>query len=119
MDGALLTQFVAALETGDTKGLTPLHAKEASAARPLFRLVRVPGTDGVRLDGALWKHTGGEPRPLIVMPSPWTNARLSACTERVFADMLAGENTAAEPQTTPAAPDVRLPHPPISCEPVH
>ncbi|MFD8993610.1 CocE/NonD family hydrolase [Streptomyces abikoensis] len=33
----------------------------------------MPGTDGVRLDGALWKHTGGEPRPLIVMPSPWTD----------------------------------------------
>ncbi|QRX89948.1 CocE/NonD family hydrolase [Streptomyces noursei] len=73
LDEALLKRFVAALETGDTDGLAPRRAEAAEAARGLFRWVRVPGDDngGVELDAGLWKHPAGEPRPLIVMPSPW------------------------------------------------
>ncbi|MEK2478966.1 CocE/NonD family hydrolase [Streptomyces noursei] len=75
LDEALLTRFVDALESGDTIGLAPLRAAEAAEARRLVRFgrVTVPGADGAGLDGALWKHPPGEPRPLIVMPSPWTD----------------------------------------------
>ncbi|GHI74411.1 hypothetical protein Snoj_83290 [Streptomyces nojiriensis] len=31
------------------------------------------GADGDLLDAALWRHTGTQPRPAIVMPSPWSN----------------------------------------------
>lgn len=76
LDEALLTRFVEALELGDTRGLAPLRAAEVTAARHqlAFSRVKMPGADGEpQLDGALWKHPTGPPRPLIVMPSPWTN----------------------------------------------
>ncbi|MBO0655939.1 hypothetical protein J1792_25170 [Streptomyces triculaminicus] len=66
LDGALLTRFVGALESGDTAGLAPLRAEEATEARRLVRFSRVTvsGAYGAGLDGALWKHPPGEPRPL-------------------------------------------------------
>ncbi|MFI0742248.1 CocE/NonD family hydrolase [Streptomyces sp. NPDC021100] len=75
LDEALLTRFVDALESGDTIGPAPLRAEEVTAARRLVRFSRVtvPGAGGAGLDGALWKHPPGESRPLIVMPSPWTD----------------------------------------------
>ncbi|MFC4517893.1 CocE/NonD family hydrolase C-terminal non-catalytic domain-containing protein [Streptomyces ehimensis] len=75
LDEALLTRFVGALESGNTIGLAPLRAEEATEARRLVRFSRVtvPRAGGAGLDGALWKHPPGESRPLIVMPSPWTD----------------------------------------------
>ncbi|WP_439680080.1 CocE/NonD family hydrolase [Embleya sp. MST-111070] len=75
VDEATLAQLVEALESGDTTRLAPARAAEIEEARALVRFtpVRVPGADGTELDGALWLHPGDRPRPVVVMPSPWTH----------------------------------------------
>jgi len=64
-----------ALETGDTTGLPIPLASEITEARRLlqFRPVQVPGDGGVKLDAVLWTHLDGNPRPAVVMPSPWAD----------------------------------------------
>ncbi|MFJ8740914.1 CocE/NonD family hydrolase [Embleya sp. NPDC127516] len=75
LDEATLTQVVEALETGNTGRLAPARVTEVEETRAQveFSKVRVPGAGGDELDGALWLHRDGRPRPLIVMPSPWVN----------------------------------------------
>ncbi|MBT2404004.1 MULTISPECIES: alpha/beta fold hydrolase [unclassified Streptomyces] len=75
LDATALTAFAAALETGDLTGLSPARAAEVAEARSVavFSRGKVTGADGDLLDAALWRHTGLRPRPVIVMPSPWTN----------------------------------------------
>ncbi|MFC9587196.1 CocE/NonD family hydrolase [Streptomyces yangpuensis] len=74
LDATALAAFVSALESGDLTGLPPARAAEVAEARALavFTRGKVTGADGDLLDAALWRHTGGRPRPMIVMPSPWT-----------------------------------------------
>ncbi|MFI5619537.1 alpha/beta fold hydrolase [Streptomyces sp. NPDC051567] len=75
LDASALAAFVTALESGDVSGLGPARAAEVEAARSvaLFSRIKVGGADGALLDAGLWRHTGSQPRPVIVMPSPWTN----------------------------------------------
>ncbi|MFJ2596826.1 CocE/NonD family hydrolase [Streptomyces erythrochromogenes] len=75
LDATALGAFVSALESGDVTGLPPARAAEVAEARALavFTRGKVTGADGDLLDAALWRHTGAQPRPMIVMPSPWTN----------------------------------------------
>ncbi|MFD3540926.1 CocE/NonD family hydrolase [Streptomyces sp. NPDC058662] len=75
LDPAALNAFVAALRSGDVTGLAPARAAEVAEARSVavFTRGKVTGADGDLLDAALWRHTGVRPRPLIVMPSPWTD----------------------------------------------
>ncbi|THA85687.1 CocE/NonD family hydrolase [Streptomyces sp. A0592] len=74
LDATALGAFVSALESGDVTGLPPARAAEVAEARALavFTRGKVTGADGDLLDAALWRHTGAQPRPMIVMPSPWT-----------------------------------------------
>ncbi|MEV6676192.1 CocE/NonD family hydrolase [Streptomyces erythrochromogenes] len=74
LDATALGAFVSALESGDVTGLPPARATEVAEARALavFTRGKVTGADGDLLDAALWRHTGAQPRPMIVMPSPWT-----------------------------------------------
>ncbi|MFF3679583.1 CocE/NonD family hydrolase [Streptomyces sp. NPDC002120] len=75
LDANALSAFVAALESGDVTGLAPARAAEVAEVRSLavFTRGKVTGADGDLLDAALWRHTGAKPRPVIVMPSPWTS----------------------------------------------
>ncbi|MFE5495256.1 CocE/NonD family hydrolase [Streptomyces virginiae] len=75
LDATALGAFVSALESGDVTGLPPARAAEVAEARALavFTRGKVTGADGDLLDAALWRHTGAQPRPMIVMPSPWTS----------------------------------------------
>ncbi|MFJ9079757.1 alpha/beta fold hydrolase [Streptomyces sp. NPDC102278] len=75
LDAHALHAFVTALETGDVTGLSPARAADVVEVRSVavFSRGKVTGADGDLLDAALWRHTGSEPRPVIVMPSPWTN----------------------------------------------
>ncbi|MFB6900795.1 CocE/NonD family hydrolase [Streptomyces hydrogenans] len=75
LDEAALAQIVSALESGNTSGLAPARAEEVTQARTAarFRLVRVPGAEGVELDGALWVQSGDTPAPVVVMPAPWAD----------------------------------------------
>ncbi|MFD9523343.1 alpha/beta fold hydrolase [Streptomyces sp. NPDC059979] len=75
LDATALDAFVTALESGDVTGLAPARAAEVAEARSLavFTRGKVTGADGDLLDAALWRHTGAQPRPVVVMPSPWTN----------------------------------------------
>ncbi|MFJ9548773.1 CocE/NonD family hydrolase [Streptomyces erythrochromogenes] len=75
LDATALGAFVSALESGDVTGLPPARAAEVAEARALavFTRGRITGADGDLLDAALWRHTGAQPRPMIVMPSPWTS----------------------------------------------
>ncbi|MER6520686.1 CocE/NonD family hydrolase [Streptomyces sp. NPDC001553] len=75
LDANALHAFVTALETGDLTGLSPSRAADAVEVRSVsvFNRGKVTGADGDLLDAALWRHTGSDPRPVIVMPSPWTN----------------------------------------------
>ncbi len=75
LDASALTAFVAALESGDVTGLAPARAAQVADARAVavFGRVKVAGADGDLLDGALWRHRDDRPRPVIVMPSPWTD----------------------------------------------
>ncbi|MFD3681871.1 CocE/NonD family hydrolase [Streptomyces sp. NPDC058613] len=75
LDATALGAFVTALESGDLTGLAPARAAEIAEARSVtvFTRGKVTGADGDRLDAALWRHTGAGPRPVIVMPSPWTD----------------------------------------------
>ncbi|UUY48386.1 CocE/NonD family hydrolase [Streptomyces yangpuensis] len=75
LDATALAAFVTALESGDVTGLPPARAAEVVEARALavFTRGKVTGADGDLLDAALWRHTGARPRPMIVMPSPWTS----------------------------------------------
>ncbi|MGW6883782.1 CocE/NonD family hydrolase [Streptomyces goshikiensis] len=75
LDAAALTAYAAALETGETRGLSPARAAEVEEFRSVavFSRGKVTGADGDLLDAALWRHTGPEPRAVIVMPSPWTD----------------------------------------------
>ncbi|MEU5438588.1 CocE/NonD family hydrolase [Streptomyces sp. NPDC020719] len=75
LDEASLTQFAAALRSGDTAHLSPARAGEVTRALSVltFAQVQVPGEGGVKLAGALWRHTGNRARPAIVMPAPWTD----------------------------------------------
>ncbi|WP_030851118.1 CocE/NonD family hydrolase [Streptomyces sp. NRRL F-4474] len=74
LDATALGAFVSALESGEVTGLPPARAAEVAEARALvvFTRGKVTGADGDLLDAALWRHTGAQPRPMIVMPSPWT-----------------------------------------------
>ncbi|MFB7464005.1 CocE/NonD family hydrolase [Streptomyces sp. NPDC056224] len=74
LDATALGAFVTALESGDVTGLAPARAAEVADFRSaaVFGRGKVTGADGDALDAALWLHTGIQPRPLIVMPSPWT-----------------------------------------------
>ncbi|MEU0939437.1 CocE/NonD family hydrolase [Embleya sp. NPDC005971] len=81
LDEAALARIAEALETGDTSHLAPARAAEIEQLRSRvdFRRVTVPrppegGSTKVSLDGALWAHRDGEARPVVVMPSPWTDA---------------------------------------------
>lgn len=75
LDSTALGAFVAALESGDVTGLAPARAAEVAELRSVavFTRGKVTGAEGDLLDAGLWRHTGSRPRPLIVMPSPWTN----------------------------------------------
>ncbi|MCY0958594.1 alpha/beta fold hydrolase [Streptomyces sp. H27-H5] len=75
LDANALHAFVTALETGDLHGLSPARAADVEEVRSVavFSRGKVTGADGDLLDAALWRHTGSDPRPVIVMPSPWTN----------------------------------------------
>ncbi|MGP3687733.1 CocE/NonD family hydrolase [Streptomyces sp. IBSNAI002] len=75
LDANALHAFVTALESGDVTGLSPARAAEIAEVRSVavFTRGKVTGADGDLLDAALWRHTGSRPRPLIVMPSPWTS----------------------------------------------
>ncbi|MEU3772263.1 alpha/beta fold hydrolase [Streptomyces sp. NPDC032472] len=75
LDATALAAFVSALESGDVTGLAPARAAQVAESRAVavFGRVKVAGADGDLLDGALWRHTGSRPRPVIVMPSPWTD----------------------------------------------
>ncbi|MET9570872.1 CocE/NonD family hydrolase [Streptomyces virginiae] len=75
LDATALGAFVSALESGDVTGLPTARAAEVAEARALavFTRGKVTGADGDLLDAALWRHTGAQPRPVIVMPSPWTS----------------------------------------------
>ncbi|MEJ8643808.1 CocE/NonD family hydrolase [Streptomyces sp. MS1.HAVA.3] len=75
LDATALDAFVTALESGDVTGLAPARAAEVAEARSLavFTRGKVTGADGDLLDAALWRHTGAQPRPVVVMPSPWTS----------------------------------------------
>ncbi|MFG2979726.1 CocE/NonD family hydrolase [Streptomyces sp. NPDC048258] len=75
LDATALGAFVAALESGDVTGLAPARAAEVAGLRSVavFSRGKVTGADGDLLDAALWRHTGVQPRPLIVMPSPWSS----------------------------------------------
>ncbi|WP_406366547.1 CocE/NonD family hydrolase [Streptomyces sp. NBC_01546] len=75
LDANALNAYVTALESGDVTGLSPARAAEVAEVRAVvvFTRGKVTGADGDLLDAALWRHTGGLPRPLIVMPSPWTS----------------------------------------------
>ncbi|MGW6836004.1 CocE/NonD family hydrolase [Streptomyces sp. NPDC054949] len=75
LDANALHAFVTALETGDLTGLSPSRAADVVEVRSVsvFNRGKVTGADGDLLDAALWRHTGSDPRPVIVMPSPWTN----------------------------------------------
>ncbi|WP_326589612.1 CocE/NonD family hydrolase [Streptomyces sp. NBC_01294] len=75
LDATALGAFVTALESGDVTGLAPARAAEVAEARSLavFTRGKVTGADGDLLDAALWRHTGAQPRPVVVMPSPWTS----------------------------------------------
>ncbi|MEV1025831.1 alpha/beta fold hydrolase [Streptomyces sp. NPDC050264] len=75
LDEAALTQFVRALESGDTTGLSTDRTAQAGEARARLELrrVRVPGAGRVHLAGFLWKHRDSQDRPVVVMPSPWTD----------------------------------------------
>ncbi|MFD9355573.1 CocE/NonD family hydrolase [Streptomyces sp. NPDC060031] len=75
LDATTLGAFVTALETGDVTGLAPARAADVADVRSVavFGRAKVPGADGDLLDAALWRHTGSGPRPVIVMPSPWTS----------------------------------------------
>ncbi|MFD9412835.1 alpha/beta fold hydrolase [Streptomyces sp. NPDC059989] len=74
LDSTALGAFVTALESGDVTGLAPARAAEIAELRSVavFTRGKVTGADGDLLDAGLWRHTGAQPRPLIVMPSPWT-----------------------------------------------
>ncbi|MEU6894030.1 alpha/beta fold hydrolase [Streptomyces sp. NPDC046557] len=75
LDATALATFVTALETGDVTGLSPARAADVAEVRSLvvFSRGKVTGAGGALLDAALWRHTGPQPRPVIVMPSPWTD----------------------------------------------
>ncbi|MFG2879669.1 CocE/NonD family hydrolase [Streptomyces sp. NPDC048337] len=75
LDSTALGAFVTALESGDLTGLAPARAAEVAElrSRAVFTRGKVTGADGDLLDAGLWRHTGPQPRPLIVMPSPWTS----------------------------------------------
>ncbi|WP_079405281.1 alpha/beta fold hydrolase [Streptomyces sp. 3211] len=75
LDANALTAFVAALESGDVTGLAPARAAEIAEVRSVavFTRGKVTGADGDLLDAALWRHSGTQPRPVIVMPSPWSS----------------------------------------------
>ncbi|MGW7314421.1 alpha/beta fold hydrolase [Streptomyces sp. NPDC054865] len=75
LDAAALGSFAAALESGDPSGLPPARAAEVEAVRSVavFSRGRVAGAGGVLLDAALWRRKGSGPRPVVVMPAPWTN----------------------------------------------
>ncbi|OKK16878.1 hypothetical protein AMK16_24640 [Streptomyces sp. CB00455] len=75
LDATALGAYVAALESGDVTGLAPARAAEVARVRSVavFSRARVTGAGGDLLDAAMWRHTGDRARPVIVMPSPWTN----------------------------------------------
>ncbi|MCJ1680562.1 hypothetical protein MTF65_25080 [Streptomyces sp. APSN-46.1] len=75
LDATALTAYATALETGEPGGLSPARAAETDEFRSLavFSRGKVTGADGDLLDAAMWRHTGPQPRPVIVMPSPWTD----------------------------------------------
>lgn len=75
LDSTALGAFVGALESGDVTGLSPARAAEVAESRAaaVFTRGKVTGADGDLLDAALWRHTGVRPRPVIIMPSPWTD----------------------------------------------
>ncbi|MFD3871640.1 CocE/NonD family hydrolase [Streptomyces sp. NPDC058623] len=75
LDAVALGAFAAALESGDACGLPPARAAEVAAVRSVavFSRGRVTGAGGVLLDAALWRRKGSGPRPVVVMPAPWTN----------------------------------------------
>ncbi|MCX4691790.1 alpha/beta fold hydrolase [Streptomyces sp. NBC_01408] len=75
LDSTALGAFVGALESGDVTGLSPARAAEVAESRAgaVFTRGKVTGADGDLLDAALWRHTGVQPRPVIIMPSPWTD----------------------------------------------
>ncbi|MGW5849242.1 CocE/NonD family hydrolase [Streptomyces sp. NPDC055254] len=75
LDATALGAFVSALESGDVTDLAPARAAEVAEARSVavFTRGKVTGAGGDLLDAGIWRHTGVQPRPLIVMPSPWTN----------------------------------------------
>ncbi|UQX02322.1 alpha/beta fold hydrolase [Streptomyces sp. RerS4] len=71
-----LTAFADALERGgDLAGLPGDLAAVAEAAREVavFSREHVTGAGGDRLDAALWRHTDSRPRPVVVLPAPWTD----------------------------------------------
>ncbi|MER5886193.1 CocE/NonD family hydrolase [Streptomyces sp. NPDC001941] len=75
-DQAMLERFAAALESGDTAGLSGDLAREIAEAKAKLGFmgrVRVPGAQGDMLDGFAWTHGGNKRRPAIVMPAPWAD----------------------------------------------
>jgi predicted acyl esterase len=75
LDATTLTAFVTALENGDVTGLAPARAADVAEVRSVavFSRVKVAGAEGDLLDGGLWRHNSSQSRPVVVMPSPWSN----------------------------------------------
>ncbi|MEU7060243.1 CocE/NonD family hydrolase [Streptomyces sp. NPDC046197] len=74
LDEVRLAALRHALRTGETGVLPEDLAVQVEQVRARgYEEVRFPGADGDELDGALWTHPDDEPRPALVMPSPWVN----------------------------------------------
>ncbi|WP_406289221.1 alpha/beta fold hydrolase [Embleya sp. NBC_00896] len=97
LDEATLVQIIRALETGDTSRLAPSRVVEVEQARAQveFSRVKVPGAEGVELDGALWRHPDGGPRAVIVMPSPWVDLGWAVYVAQATLFALKGYNVLA------------------------
>ncbi|MFE0380495.1 CocE/NonD family hydrolase [Streptomyces inhibens] len=60
-----------------------------------FQLVKIPGVDGDKLDGAAWIHPDSTPRPAIILPSPWTQFGWHTYAAMATKYALAGYNVLA------------------------
>ncbi|MEU8775030.1 alpha/beta fold hydrolase [Streptomyces sp. NPDC048606] len=76
LPAAALTAFADALERGGDLSALPRElaaVAEAARAVAVFGRERVTGAGGDRLDAALWRHSDAGPRPVVVLPAPWSD----------------------------------------------
>lgn len=91
---AALAISVATPAVAEARPSAPATAAPASAVAP-FQLVKIPGANGDKLDGATWIHPGSTPRPAIVLPSPWAPVGWHAYAAMATKYALAGYNVLA------------------------